>query len=90
MRTRGSTIRLKAEAVRAIAARRNQTLDDLARAVRIDRRRFYRLLSGRVSPSPKTRARICRALKVDFIEIFEIADERGLDVAAAGREPSHG
>lgn len=67
-------VRLKGEDVRAIAARRNESLEDLARVVGIDKRRFYRLLSGSVSPSPQTRNRICRRLKVPFDAIFELVN----------------
>jgi len=71
MRRSQSTVRCKSDTFRAIAARRNLTLDELAKHIGIAERHFYRLLGGQVSPSPQKRAKICRALKLNFDELFE-------------------
>lgn len=65
----------RAAAFRAIAARKNLTLDALARVVGVGERHFYRLLNGRVSPSPRTRASICNALDLPFEALFEMAGD---------------
>jgi len=76
MRVEKSTIRVRADAVRGIATRRNQTLHALATKCGISERHLYCLLSGGASPRPGLRARILRALDARFDDIFEIAPER--------------
>lgn len=74
-----SIVRVKPEALRAIAARCNQTLDELARSLEIENRYFYRLLSGEKSPSPRTRARICQKLGLGFDDLFELRIAEGIE-----------
>jgi transcriptional regulator with XRE-family HTH domain len=79
MRSRESRVVARASVFRALAAQRNQTLDEFAKTLGIAERHFYRLLRGKVSPSPATRAAICEALELPFDELFEFEDpNRGI------------
>lgn len=82
MRSRKSTVRLKPDALRAIAARNNQTLDQLARILGINDRYFYRLLSGEKAPTPQTRAKICQRLGIGFDDAFELVNAAAEQVAS--------
>jgi len=66
---------IKPDAIREAATRRNESLDGLARTLGISDRHFYRLLAGKVVPSPRTRANICRKLGLRFDDVFEIRSE---------------
>lgn len=69
-------VRIKPEVIRNVAARRNQSLEQLAGFIGVDNRYFYRLLVGEIAPSPRTRANICRKLGLSFDDLFELADSR--------------
>ncbi len=64
-------VRLKAEAVEAILARRNMTKTALARAAGLHRTHLSDLLTGRTSPGPRTRQRLLDALGGEWDDLFE-------------------
>ena len=65
-------IRLRAERFRELAARRNETIDDVAQAASVDRFNLYRLLRGEHSPTVATRKKLLRHFKTDFDGLFVI------------------
>jgi transcriptional regulator with XRE-family HTH domain len=69
-------IRLKADRLRVLAARRNETIDDLAKAASIDRDHLYRLLRGEHNPTPSTRRKLLQHFGVRFDSLFVIVGTR--------------
>lgn len=65
-------IRLRAQRFRELAARRNETIDDVAQAASVDRFNLYRLLRGEHSPAVATRKKLLRHFKTDFDGLFVI------------------
>jgi transcriptional regulator with XRE-family HTH domain len=77
-------IRLKADQLRVLAARRNETIEDLARAACIDRDHIYRLLRGAHAPTPSTRKKLLAHFGVRFDSLFAIVSAQENDNAATG------
>jgi transcriptional regulator with XRE-family HTH domain len=75
-------IRLKADQLRVLAARQNETIEDLAKVADIDRDHLYRLLRGEHSPTPATRKKLLRHFGVGFDRLFVIVGARENDDAA--------
>lgn len=65
-------IRFRAEALRELAARRNESLTDVAQAIETDKAHFSRLLAGKHEPSPAIRRRVLAHFAVDFDTLFAI------------------
>ena len=69
-------IRIRRERFRELAARRNETIDDVARAAGVDRVNLYRLLRGEQSPTVATRKKLLGHFKVRFDSLFVVISER--------------
>jgi DNA-binding Xre family transcriptional regulator len=65
-------IAVKSHRVLELVARRNETVEDLARAIGMHPRHLQRVLGGLGSPQPSTRRKLCKALGCRFDDIFEI------------------
>lgn len=70
-------IRLRSERFRELAARRSETIDDVAQAAGVDRFNLYRLLRGEHTPAVATRKKLLRHFQADFDSLFVIVN--GLD-----------
>jgi transcriptional regulator with XRE-family HTH domain len=63
---------LRADAVKAWAARRNLTLEELADWVGVALGHLHALMRGKFEPSPRTRRRFSERLGLRFDELFEV------------------
>jgi transcriptional regulator with XRE-family HTH domain len=70
-------IRIKSDRFRELAARRNETIDDVARASGMDRCNLYRLLRGEHTPTIVTRRKLLAHFETDFDTLFLIVPRRG-------------
>jgi transcriptional regulator with XRE-family HTH domain len=70
------TVLLRGDVLRMEAARRNQSLTELAQAVALDPRHLSRLVAGMLSPSPRTRRKLCELLGMEFESLFVIVPDR--------------
>jgi len=61
---------LRADVLRRHAARKNQTLGDLAAYLGVDLSYLHRLMRGEHEPSPKLRRRLCERLGCGFDDLF--------------------
>jgi transcriptional regulator with XRE-family HTH domain len=66
-------VRLHPDAVREAAARRNQTLAELAKALGVERSYLQALLRGQHEPSPRLRRRLLMVLGLTFDQLFSVA-----------------
>jgi transcriptional regulator with XRE-family HTH domain len=66
-------VRLHPDAVREAAARRNQTLAELAKALGVERSYLHALLRGQHEPSPRLRRRLLMVLGLTFDQLFSVA-----------------
>jgi transcriptional regulator with XRE-family HTH domain len=80
-RTR-TEVRVRADRLRRLAAQRNETIDDVARAARVDRVNLYRLLRGEHSPAVTTRKKLLQHFKVRFDSLFVVVSELAKNSAA--------
>jgi transcriptional regulator with XRE-family HTH domain len=72
-------IRLRADRFRELAARRNETIDDVAKAAGVDRFNLYRLLRGEHGPTVATRKKLLGHFKVRFDSLFVVVLEHAED-----------
>lgn len=66
---------LKAATFKALAAKQNQALHETFRDCDVTWRQGRRMLRHEVSPSPRTRRKMCAVLSCTFDNLFEIAQD---------------
>lgn len=67
-------VQLKGGAVRALAARQNLTMQELAASAGLDVTYLYRLLRGQHQPGPRLRKRLCERWNVPYKSLFALSD----------------
>jgi len=72
MNTGDMRVVLNPDSLRVLAARRNRTLEEIARGARVHPNHFSKLMSGECSPSAKTRRALLATLRVSFEDLFII------------------
>ena len=72
--TTRTQVRVRADRFRELMARRNETVDDVARGARVDRFNVYRLLRNEQSPTAATRKKLLAHFGVSFDDLFEFVD----------------
>lgn len=66
-------VRVKADEFRKIIARKNLTLDSLSAKIGMSKSFLSQIANANRFPSSRTRAKLMRALKSDWSELFEFA-----------------
>jgi transcriptional regulator with XRE-family HTH domain len=80
-RTR-TEVRVRSDRFRELAARRNETIAEVARAAHVDQVSVYRLLRGEHAPTVATRKKLLAHFGTDFDTLFVIVTREGHHAAA--------
>lgn len=67
------TVKIRADAIREVAARQNLSLSEIAKSSGIEASYFAALLRGKHQPSPRMRLRLLSALGLNFDELFVLS-----------------